>query len=346
MGAAVVQKLSAPKPDSVAAWGCASFIVLAAWLAQHLLSSWSGVGLPPFIGFYPAVVLGALAGGPRVGIATALASLAIAWWFFMQGFSAASFSPPIIVPSSIFLITSTFLGWTVGKARLALDRAKLREQMQTYATRESIHRTKNVLAVVQAMVRKVYREVGSMEEYRDVLTSRLVALGNAQDVLIQRDWIDLPVADLVSFALAPFLPNPGLAVRPGPAVTVPAKHVTGLCLALFELATNSMKYGALEDGRGPVLLTWQFDDGCARLEWNETTPVQTEKPEGSGSRLVRGAMSGEAGSTVRYHRTAHSISASFRWRVPSIATGNPESPDATDSPNPSTNIHGDGNVRI
>jgi two-component sensor histidine kinase len=290
---------------------------LIAGFAQPLLSRWTGVGLPPFITFYPAVVAAALAGGPRVGVVTALASLAIAWWFFMGGL-ANLLSPSVYVPILIYLVTSNVLGWTVGSSRLALDSAVVGEQLRITAARESIHRTKNLLAVVQAIVCKIYREVGSREQYRDVLVSRLAALGNAQDVLIQRDWVDLPVGTLVNSALAPFLPNPGLILQAGPKILVPAKHMAGLCMALFELATNSMKYGALVEGRGKVVLSWRVDDGDAVLEWDEKSEARAGQREGFGVKLIRAALNDDAHSRVCYRQDAGGVYASFRWRDPRI----------------------------
>jgi two-component sensor histidine kinase len=301
------------RPNSASAWCFGFALVVAAAIATPLLSDWVHVRLPPYILFYPVVVLVALVGGPRIGITYALATVGIAWWFYMEG-TARLNSPGALTLSSIYLLTSSFLGWAVGHARLALDDAMLFDELRSNVLRESIHRTKNVLAVVQAIVRKVYREAASREEYRDILCSRLAALGAAQDALIKRDWTDLPISTLVSSALCPFLPNPGLAVIPGPNLLVPARYMTGLCMALFELATNSMKYGALREGKGPVTLSWRLDDSHAVLEWNEEAMTSDGKTDGFGVKLIRSALGGESVSDVRYCQEAGRICASFRWR--------------------------------
>jgi two-component sensor histidine kinase len=299
-------------PNSGAAW-CYAFLAVAfAGAVKPFLSSWAGVQLP-FLTFYPAVVLAALAGGPTVGIVAAVASLTFALWFFMGDDSNIS-SSTVIALSSIYIVTSVLLAWAVGHARIVLDRAVNEHELRFYTARESIHRTKNVLAVVQAIVRKVYREVGSKDEYRDVLTSRLAALGTAQDVLIQRNWTDLPLLTLVESALAPFLPNPALVVKPSPNILVPARYMTGLCMALFELATNSMKYGALKEPQSRVILSWRIDGVDALLEWNEGTRVEEREAEGFGIKLIGAALGNDAGSSVKLSRDSEGIHVCFRWR--------------------------------
>jgi two-component sensor histidine kinase len=300
-----------PEPDSVQAWFYASAVLAAGGLAFPLLSHATGQALPPFITFYPAVVIAALAGGPRIGIAAAAASLAVAWWFFMDDRISATAA----APAAIYLASSIFLGWTVGQARLALDRAVAAEQARANTARESVHRIKNLLAVVQALTRKVHREAATTDQFRAIMNSRLAALGSAQDILLQRDWKDLPLAQLVTSSLAPFLPNPGLMVRPGPATLVPARHATGLSMALFELATNAMKYGALSEGRGPVVLSWRHDDAHAVLAWDEETHSKPGEADGFGMKLIQAALDGDPDAGVSYRHQDGRLHASFRWGI-------------------------------
>lgn len=303
-----------PRTGSLAAWALALLIIAIAALVKPPLELAAGGALPPYITFYPVVVATALLGGPRVGIASALTTLLIAWFFFMEprGFFVIP-STQIGVTLAVYALIASFLGWIVGHARLALDAARASEAQRAHAARESIHRIKNLLAVVQAISRKVEREVETPKQFREVLSARLTALDIAQGMLVQRNWTDVRVADIIASAMAPFLPNPGLHLEPGPDVRAPARHVGGLCMALYELCTNAVKYGALADGRGPVNLTWREERGDVLLEWRETPPTPPEQREGFGTQLIRNALSGEPQTKVDYVVAPSEVCAVFRW---------------------------------
>jgi two-component sensor histidine kinase len=287
----------------------AASLVLVGAVLKPLLELLGGEPLPPYITFYPAVVIAALGGGPVIGVACALTTLAIAWSFFQ---SVPSLSFPAVV---IYACTSVFLGWVVGNARLAFDVAIASRTHQEYAARESVHRIKNLIAVVQAIIRKVFREVETTEQYRDILSERFRGLEIAQRILIEQDWQDMHLGTLIDSALAPFLPNPGLTLRRGPDATIPAECVRGLSLALYELCTNAMKYGALAEGRGPVLLSWKLDGGKVVLDWEEKTATNPRHIDGFGATLIRVAMAGDPDASVDYRVDPDGVHASFQWRA-------------------------------
>jgi two-component sensor histidine kinase len=308
-----------PATGSTSAWLLAAALVIAAALVKPLLERLGGEPLPPYITFYPVVVLAALGGGPIVGVTAALVTLAIAWLFF-QSVPFTFIISGSLLAAVVYACTSIFLGWTVGQARLALDAARAARAQQQYAARESVHRIKNLIAVVQAIVRKVFREVETTADYREVLSARLQGLDIAQQVLVQREWQDAPLYMVIDSALAPFLPNPGLTLRRGPDALIPAACVSGLSMALYELCTNALKYGALAEGRGPVLLSWAMDGGEVVLEWDEKTLTDPRHSESFGSTLIRAAFSGDPAAHVEYRVDPDSVYACFRWRpVPAAA---------------------------
>ena len=168
--------------------------------------------------------------------------------------------------------------------------------------------------MVQAISTKVASETDTVAEYRDVLTDRLAALDIAQNVLIRRDWRDVNLNEIIHSTLAPFLPNPGLLVQAGPDVRVPARHVGGLSMALYELCTNAMKYGALAGGRGPVTLSWHTEANNCILEWRETLDREaTIERSGFGTTLIQVALSREPRTAVQYEVTPSRVMAAFRW---------------------------------
>lgn len=295
------------------AWLIAAALVLAGFLIKPLLDAAVGAPLPPFITFYASVTISALLGGPRIGLAVTGVTLVLTWCFFMP---SGQFSPRTLTTLAIYAALSSFLAIIVGKARLAQDSLVESELRRDRAARESVHRIKNLIAVIQAIASKLAREVDTVPVYRNVLSARLVALGLAQDVLVQSSWSDVALADLVKSTLAPFLPNPGLMVQYGPEVNVPARHVGGLSMALYELCTNSMKYGALAEGQGPVSLSWREDADAVVLEWNETAPEPPARDEGLGTQLIRYALGNDRACAVRYVVEGRTITASFRWPEP------------------------------
>jgi two-component sensor histidine kinase len=306
--------ISWPRTGSVAAWAIALALVVAAFLAKPALDVLAGAPLPPYITFYGPLIVAALLGGPRIGLAVALVTVILTWFFFMPQFSRfASLDGRSLITVAVYLLVSSFIGWIVGRSRLALDALRQSEEQRRRAARESVHRIKNLIAVVQALVSKISREVDETDEYRDVLSNRLAALATAQDVLVQSKWSDVELSQIIDAALGPFLPNPGLKVRRGAAVLVPAKHVSGLSMALYELCTNSIKYGALAEGRGPVELSWSRQGDKAVLEWTERTPAPVTREEGLGTQLVRYALSRHEGTRVDYIIEGVEVRAVFQW---------------------------------
>lgn len=308
-----------PAPSGWAAWLLATVFVVAAGAVKPPLDALVGENLPPYITFYPAVVIAALIGGPAVGLAAAAATFFVAWYLWIP--TLQSFAVPALattVTLALYAFTSSLLAWLVGSARLAFDAVATRGSEREGVARESVHRIKNLIAVVQAMLFKVAREVDSVEAYRRVLSERLTALGAAQDVLLRQDWQDADIAAVVEGAMAPFLRNPGLTVRRGPPALTPARYVSGLSMALYELSTNAMKYGALADGKGPVLLTWEITDGKCVLQWQETLRVPRAEVirQGLGTTLVRNALPRERGNIVEYEVAPQTVTALFAWPLP------------------------------
>lgn len=307
-------KMALPEVGSRRALLIGVAIVLVAAVAKLPLDGVAGAPLPPYILFYPSVVVVAMVGGPRVGLAAAAATVLIAWFYFLPSYNSFAVSDRrTAISLLIYVVTSAFLAWTVGVSRLAFDASAASQAQRDYVARESVHRIKNLIAVIQAISAKVAREAPSYEDYRSMLSSRLSALAIAQGVLVRRDWQDVEIHELIDSTLAPFLPNPGLRLDGGPAATVPAQHVNGLCMALYELCTNAMKYGALADGRGPVKLSWRREGDDCVLEWWEETPT-SEHGESFGTQLIRSAFSRDPTTNVAYKVEDDRVHASFRWR--------------------------------
>jgi len=304
-----------PAVDSVAAYAAAVVIIALTAIIRPIMDVAAGEALPPFITFYPAVVIAALCGGPRVATLAAIAAILLAWYFWIAPFNSfAILDTRTGLTVGTFAFNSLLLVWIVGTARLMLDRAAAGEAERALAARESVHRTKNVIAIIHALTAKIANEATTVDEFRQTLSKRLAALSVAQNTLVREDWNDVQLSGMIDDALAPFLPNPGLKLERGPDVEVPARYVSGLCLALYELCTNAIKYGALANGRGPATLGWRVEGDACVLEWTETRAESGEvQSSGFGTMLIKTALARDPETRVDYEFTSKQVLAVFRW---------------------------------
>lgn len=154
--------------------------------------------------------------------------------------------------------------------------------------RELSHRTKNLLAVIVAMVRQTARTSTDVTVLQSQLIQRLQSLSASHDLLVAEDWTGASVEELIRAVLQPFTGNSADAVEySGPSVFVNATAAQNLGLALHELATNAAKYGALSTSAGRVRVRWGFetdDTGTRRLvlHWSERNGPRVAPPTVKG----------------------------------------------------------------
>lgn len=121
------------------------------------------------------------------------------------------------------------------------------------------------------------------------IASRLLALGRAQDVLTRVDAISAPISEVVTNSLAAHRGAIDRFDVSGPDVELTAQQALGLALALHELSTNAVKYGALSLPQGRVAVSWTIGaERAFRFEWREIGGPAVEQPvhTGFGSRLL------------------------------------------------------------
>jgi PAS domain S-box-containing protein len=192
----------------------------------------------------------------------------------------------------------------LGTARDITGR-KMREQHVRVLLRELVHRSKNLLAVVQAMSRQTAARAVSVEEFQRKFSARLQALSMAHDLLVSQDWRGASLHDLVRAQMAYCLDVAKEnvcehATIEGPKIMLKPEAAQNIGLALHELATNALSYGALSRPEGSIALKWGFADGRLNIEWRESGGPALAMPprEGFGhkvvKRLVAMALEGEA----------------------------------------------------
>ncbi len=180
--------------------------------------------------------------------------------------------------------------------------AKEAEARQRLLSHELAHRIKNILATVLAIASQTLRG-NDMATARTLLTQRLQALGVAHDLLNRGQWITAPIHEVVETALAPF--RPGRIEVEGPQVAIGPRRALSLTLAVNELATNALKYGALS-GNGTARLEWARETGADGtpvlvLTWSETNgpPVSPPERRGFGRMLLERVLAGDFDGEVR-----------------------------------------------
>jgi PAS domain S-box-containing protein len=174
------------------------------------------------------------------------------------------------------------------------------QERQRILTYELNHRVKNLLTIVQSVAMQTLRQSGCSEDTRDALESRLVALARAQDVLTAGAWRGGDLREIIEGSLR-LLVHEGFESRvhlQGPEVHLDSGALIGLSLALHELATNAVKYGALSNASGSVEIGWETSEGANpqfRLRWIERggPPVQAPARRGFGSRVIEEGLAHE-----------------------------------------------------
>jgi two-component sensor histidine kinase len=153
------------------------------------------------------------------------------------------------------------------------------------------HRVKNTLAVLSAVATQTFRAASSkadLEKYQ----ARLAAFGRAQDLLTAANWASAPLREVISTALKPYRTGDGRFTVSGPALVVKSRQALALSLAIHELATNALKYGALTVASGHVSITWTSQDQEGEPKfvfvWRESAGPSVSEPIriGFGSRLI------------------------------------------------------------
>jgi PAS domain S-box-containing protein len=153
--------------------------------------------------------------------------------------------------------------------------------------RELTHRSKNLLAVIQAMARQTARRAESIEQFTEQFGARLQALATSHDLLVQESWHGALLADLVRSQLGHYLDREHSQISvEGPGVFLKPEAAQNIGLALHELATNAAKYGALSVPTGHVSITWRWisDTGPKAVEivWLERGGPKVSPPEQRG----------------------------------------------------------------
>jgi two-component sensor histidine kinase len=168
------------------------------------------------------------------------------------------------------------------------------EQRQSLLVRELHHRVKNTLATVQALVGATGRSTGSFDEFYHSFSNRITSLARTHDLLTEDYWQTAHLREIALNELKPFAESrqPRFMLI-GPPVELSADLAVPIGMALHELTTNAVRYGALSVPSGYVRVQWKLDEheGVRKLhlEWSEFAGPRVNEPQhrGFGSTLLQ-----------------------------------------------------------
>jgi PAS domain S-box-containing protein len=206
-----------------------------------------------------------------------------------------------------------------------LTKHKQEQAQSTMLIEELNHRVKNTLSTVQSIVWQALRKASDPETIRDSIESRLFALSRSHDLLTRESWEGAGLLDLVNGALEPFGVAHGRAERiviTGKNVRLPPKATLALGIAIHELATNAVKYGAFSNEAGSILIAWAIEPtpegNRLILHWQEKDgpPVAPPSRKGFGSRVIERGLPHELEGTVHLDYRVDGVACTITFPLP------------------------------
>jgi two-component sensor histidine kinase len=171
---------------------------------------------------------------------------------------------------------------------LDITERKQREDHIHYLLRELTHRSKNIMAIVQAMARQTVAEALSARDFEEKFSARLQGFAHSHDLLLKENWQGVAIDELVKSQLGAFAELIGSRIEiKGPNLLLTPEATQNLGLALHELSINAAKHGALSTPEGAVLVHWSTfatDEGEPQflLSWSEMNGPEVKPPRHRG----------------------------------------------------------------
>lgn len=291
-------------------YALALVLVVIGGLARIAITPLVGYSVPYAL-FVPALIVVPLGGGFRVGLFTAIASVAFGWVFILDGLSLTEKVVSTLVLLGPILVIVAGMAWlrqglvmaqsareeaeaARAQAEAALDRSEL-------LTHELNHRVKNLFSVIGSIVSLSGRSTPEAKEVLERIRQRINALAVAHTISQgQLETEAVPLGRIVEATLAAH-DHGGIAIE-GPEVPLPFEAVTPMGLILHELTTNAVKHGSLSVPGGRVSVRWTLSDGgTVRFEWRETDgpPIAGEPASGGFGAVMLRQAEAQLGATVR-----------------------------------------------
>lgn len=173
-----------------------------------------------------------------------------------------------------------------------IHESRLAREQRELLVDELRHRMKNLVTVINALAKSSRAGThAEVEEFLRRFLGRLNALGTAADVVLASNRVSIETGAVVRATLSPF-GEPARFQINGPELQLSEQTGGALAMAVHELATNALKYGALLVPEGSVSIHWSctpVEDGERFVfEWTERNgpPAATPNRVGFGTRII------------------------------------------------------------
>lgn len=249
----------------------------------------------PFMTFFAAVALATYVGGQYAGISTMLLGGVIAAHFWVPPLNSLALARDQWITVAIYAVLSGLLVALIHRLHLAVTRAEAAEQTANLYASEMVHRTANLVTLVQSVASLTFRSDDCPAEQRGLFSARLAALGGALTAPMNKDG-NQDVLSVVRTALLPFGEQVHVS---GHSIGVRPEAAAKLALIFHELGTNAAKYGALSSEAGRVNVASSMTDTSLVIDWWERGgPEVGPQPSrrGFGTRLLMSSLSKDTGS--------------------------------------------------
>ena len=180
---------------------------------------------------------------------------------------------------------------------------KVAEEQNRFIMRELDHRVKNILSIILSIAKITGTNAPDFPSFIAAFNKRLHAMARTHSLLAEARWHGTELETLVWDELGHSTGSDTIAIE-GPPVSLTPGAAQNLSMALHELATNALKYGALSVPTGKLKVVWEWntDDGPTRLDlhWTESGGPKVEKPatRGFGSTVIERILSARLGAKV------------------------------------------------
>jgi PAS domain S-box-containing protein len=166
---------------------------------------------------------------------------------------------------------------------------KAREQQIEFVMRELSHRSKNLLTIVQSVAMQTVRHSESFDDFQAKFMNRLHAMARMHDLLVANEWQGARIREIVRNEISAFFEDQSRVTVEGIEISLNPSVAQSLSLAVHELATNAIKYGALSGDTGTVHVSWNTSNGSGIVfNWREqgTNPPPSIGRQGFGTHLL------------------------------------------------------------
>jgi light-regulated signal transduction histidine kinase (bacteriophytochrome)/CheY-like chemotaxis protein len=197
----------------------------------------------------------------------------------------------------------------------ANEERKRAQEKQELLISELNHRVRNILNLMRGLIKQSKSATASVEDFSGRLDGRIHALARAHDQLTRDDWAPASLEELVRLEIAAYTEEKAdrLIVN-GDDVLISPKAYTSLALVVHELMTNSVKYGALREALGRIVLTLGRDHTNAlTLSWVERGGPAVVPPSrrGFGSTIIERFVPFELNGEARLDYKVTGLEAHF-----------------------------------